>query len=64
METLKVVVASHLQDKKYTIIIDGKTYKASELAQEVLKESEIGVKVLQMVIKGTLERYGTTKKVK
>lgn len=58
METLKVVVANHLKDKKYTIIVDGKPYKAEQLAEEVLKESEVGVKVIQMVIKGTLERYG------
>jgi len=61
METLKVVIANHLKDKKYTILIDGKQYTADQLAEEILKESEVGVKVLQMVIKGTLERYGTVK---
>lgn len=58
MEALKVVVANHLANKKYKVIVDGKEYTASELANEVLKESELGIKVLQMVIKGTLERYG------
>ena len=61
MEALKVVVANHLKDKKYTVIVDNKQYTADQLAEEILKESEVGVKVLQMVIKGTLERYGTVK---
>jgi 23S rRNA pseudoU1915 N3-methylase RlmH len=64
MESLKVVVADHLKKKRYTIFIDGKAYDSDKLAEEVLKESEVGVKVLQMVVKGTLERYGTSKEVK
>lgn len=57
METLKVVVAQHLSSKNYVVIIDGKQYSSKELAEEVLKESDVGVKVIQMIIKGTLERY-------
>lgn len=57
METLKAVVAQHLASKDYVVVIDGKAYSSRQLAEEVLKESELGVKVLQIVIKGTLERY-------
>lgn len=58
MEALKVVVVDHLRKSNYTIFIDGKAYTSKQLAEEILKDSEIGIKVLQMVIKGTLERYG------
>jgi len=58
MEALKVVVAQHLLKKKYTVFIGGKKYSSEQLAEEVMKESELGIKVLEMVIRGTLERYG------
>jgi len=58
VEALKVVVAQHLKGKKYSIIVDGKVYTAEQLAEEVMIESEVGIKILEMIIRGTLERYG------
>lgn len=58
MESLKVVVANALASKDYNVIIDGRVYSSRQLAEEVLKGSELGVKVLEIVVKGTLERYG------
>ena len=57
MENLKKVVASALKSMPYNLIIDGKMYKGEELADHVMKETEIGLKVIEMLIKGTIERY-------
>ena len=58
MESLKLALAEHLKKKNYVIVIDGKAYKGSELAEEVLKETEVGKKFIEMAVKGTIERYG------
>ena len=56
MENLKKTVASALKSMPYSLIIDGKMYKGEELADHVMKETEIGLKVIEMIIKGTIER--------
>ena len=58
MESLKKTVASALKSTPYNLIIDGKMYSGEELADHVMKETEVGKKIVEMVIKGTLERYG------
>jgi len=58
MESLKETLAKHLENKPYSIIIDGKVYKAKELAEHIRNETEIGKKFIEMAIKGTIERYG------
>lgn len=57
MEELRRAIADHLRSKKYSIIIDGKMYSADELAREVESGSEIGMKLVNMAIRGALERY-------
>ena len=56
MKNLKKVVANALKSMPYNLIIDGKMYKGEELADHVMKETEIGLKVIEMIIKGTIER--------
>ena len=58
MENLKKTVASALKSMPYSLVIDGKMYSGDELADHVMKETELGLKVIEMVVKGTLERYG------
>ena len=57
MEELRKAIASYLRLKKYSIIIDGKIYSADELAREVESGTEIGMKLINMAIRGALERY-------
>ena len=57
MENLKKIVANALKSMPYNLIINGKMYKGEELADHVMKETEIGLKVIEMIIKGTIERY-------
>jgi len=57
MENLKKTVASALKSTPYSIIIDGKMYSGKELADHVMKETDLGLKVIEMAIKGTIERY-------
>ena len=61
MENLKKTVASALKSMPYNLIIDGKMYRGEELADHVMKETDLGLKVIEMVIKGTLERYNRNK---
>ena len=56
MENLKRTVASALKSMPYSLIIDGKMYRGEELADHVMKETDIGLKVIEMIIKGTIER--------
>ena len=56
MENLKKTVASALKSMPYSLIIDGKMYRGEELADHVMKETSLGLKVLEMIIKGTIER--------
>ena len=58
MESLKEALAKYLENKPYCIIIDGKVYKAKELAEHVRKETSVGKKFIEMAVKGTIERYG------
>jgi len=58
IEDLKEALAKHLENKSYAIIIDGKVYKAKELAEHIRKETEVGKKFIEMAVKGTIERYG------
>jgi len=57
MENLKKVVASALKSMPYNLIIDGKMYRGEELAEHVMKETPLGLKVMEIAVKGTLERY-------
>ena len=57
MENLKKTVASALKSMPYSLIIDGKMYRGEELADHVMKETKLGLKIIEMAIKGTLERY-------
>ena len=56
MENLKKTVASALKSMPCSLIIDGKMYKGEELADHVMKETELGLKVIEVIIKGTIER--------
>jgi len=58
VEAVKKAIATHLRTKDYVILIEGKEYTAKQLADEVEKETDVGKKVIEMAIKGTLERYG------
>jgi len=57
LEELRKTIAGYLRMKKYNIIIDGKIYRADELAREVESGTEIGMKLINMAIRGALERY-------
>jgi|GEM_PF-2374455 len=57
VEELKKVVADAIRRAGYATIIAGKLYTAEELAREVENETEIGRKMIEMAIKGTIERY-------
>ena len=57
MENLKKTVASALKSMPYSLIIDGKMYRGEELADHVMNETNLGLKVIEIIIKGTIERY-------
>jgi len=58
MESLKEVVVKALRARPdISTVINDKVYTSEELVREVLDETEVGKKVLEMVVKGTLERY-------
>lgn len=57
MEAMKKAVADHLRSKDYIILIEGKEYSSQQLADEIEKETPIGKKMLEIAIKGTVERY-------
>ena len=56
-ETLKKAVADAIRKSGFSTVIGRKLYSAEELAREVEKESEVGKKIIEMAIKGTIERY-------
>ena len=56
-ETLKKAVADAIRKSRLSTIVGRKLYTAEELAREVEKESEVGKKIIEMAIKGTIERY-------
>ena len=57
MKNLKKVVANALKSMPYNLIINGKMYRGEELAEHVMKETPLGLKVMEIAVKGTLERY-------
>jgi hypothetical protein len=57
MEELKKAVADAVRRSGYSTAINEKVLTAEELAKEVENETEIGRKIIQMAIKGTIERY-------
>lgn len=61
LESLKKTVAQAIRRTGFTTIIGRKVYSAEELAREVEKETEIGKKMVQLAIRGTLERYSKGK---
>jgi len=56
-ETLKKAVADAIRKSGFSTVIGRKLYTAEELAREVEKESDVGKKIIEMAIKGTIERY-------
>jgi len=56
-EALKKAVADAIRKSRLSTIVGRKLYTAEELAREVEKESEVGKKIIEMAIKGTIERY-------
>jgi len=56
-ETLKKIVADAIRKSRFSTVIGKKLYTAEELAREVEKESEVGKKMIEIAIKGTIERY-------
>jgi len=58
---LRKAVAEAIRKSNVTTIIGGKAYSPKELAEEVEKETEIGKKIIEMAIKGTIERYAKGK---
>ncbi|RLI43539.1 hypothetical protein DRO59_00555 [Candidatus Bathyarchaeota archaeon] len=56
-ETLKKAVADAIRKSGLSTVIGRKLYTAEELAREVENETEIGKKMIEIAIKGTIERY-------
>jgi len=56
-ESLKKAVADAIRRSGYSTIIANRVYTAEELAKEVENETEVGKKMIEMAIKGTIERY-------
>jgi len=56
-KALKKAVADAIRKSGLSTVIGRKLYTAEELAREVEKESEVGKKIIEMAIKGTIERY-------
>jgi hypothetical protein len=61
VEELKKAVASALKTMPYSLIVDGKMYSGAQLAEHVLNGTPVGAKVVEMVLKGTLERLAKGK---
>jgi len=57
LEELKKTLAEYLRTRKYVMIIEGKTYSPNQLADAVEKGTPIGKKLIEMAIKGTIDRY-------
>lgn len=56
-EDLKKAIADAIRRTGFSTIHAGKLYTAEELAKEVENETEVGKKIIEMAIKGTIERY-------
>ncbi|MEM2262545.1 MAG: hypothetical protein QXK24_08855 [Ignisphaera sp.] len=57
MEDLKKIVANAIKKSSISTIIGNKIYTPEELAREIENETEIGKKMIEIAIKGTIERY-------
>ena len=56
-KALKKAVADAIRKSGLSTVIGRKLYTAEELAREVEKESDVGKKMIEIAIKGTIERY-------
>jgi len=61
MEELRKTIADAIRKSGYSTIIDNKLYSSEELAKEVENGTEIGKKIIQMAVRGTIERYSKVK---
>jgi hypothetical protein len=61
VEDLRRTVAEAIRRKGYTTVLGNKAYTAEELAREVEAGTEVGNKILEWSIKGTIERYSAKK---
>lgn len=57
-QEFKEVVIKHILEKRLKISDGTRTYSPEELAEQIRKETEVGKKILEAVVRGTLERYG------
>ncbi|MEM2281336.1 MAG: hypothetical protein QXZ68_05035 [Candidatus Bathyarchaeia archaeon] len=57
-DELKQALINHILAKRIKLGIEGKIYSPEELAEHVREESEIGKKLIEAVIRGTVERLG------
>ena len=64
LNDLKKAIADGIRRSGCSTIIANKLYTAEELAREVEKESDVGKKIIEMAIKGTVERYLGRKSMK
>ena len=61
LEELRKVVADAIRRKGYMTVLCNKAYTAEELAKEVESGTEVGNKIIEWAIRGTLERYSLKK---
>ena len=61
-EELKKSIADAIRRSGYSTVIANKLYTAEELAREVENETEVGKKMIEIAIRGTIERYTKGKK--
>jgi hypothetical protein len=61
LEELRKVVADAIRRKGYMTVLGNKAYTAEELAKEVEAGTEVGNKIIEWAIRGTLERYSLKK---
>jgi hypothetical protein len=61
LEELRRTVADAIRRKGYITVLGNKAYTAEELAKEVEAGTEVGNKILEMAIRGTIERYTARK---
>ncbi|MEM1590247.1 MAG: hypothetical protein QW175_07505 [Candidatus Bathyarchaeia archaeon] len=57
-DELKQALIDHILLKRIKLGIEGKVYTPEELAKHVKEETEIGKKLIEAVIRGTVERLG------
>jgi hypothetical protein len=61
VDDLRKTVAEAIRRKGYVTVLGNKAYTAEELAREVEAGTELGNKILEWAIKGTIERYSAKK---